>query len=458
MRRGRRSFGKSGVLGIAILISLAAAAPARAADFTVTNLSDAGSGSLRQALADATASAASDRVLFAPGLTGTITLTSAELDVTNGTEIIGPGADRLTVSGGGQFRVLHGSGPMPTISISGLTVADGMANGGGAGIASNGPLTLSGLVVRNNRAGGAGGGIANLGDLTIRDSTITANTTTGGGGGGVSVTSGGITIERSTLSGNTATGSNGGGISHGTGGSEPLTITDSTVAGNTSDMSGGGVFFASVARLTNTVVADNSAPSRPDIDGMNMVNPDARATFSLIEQLGGAPVAVDPSVLTGVDPKLAPLAANGGPTPTQALAADSPALDKGSSGAATDQRGFPRPFDLSAIPLASGGNSADIGAYERVVCGQLLATRIGTAGADRISGTPGPDSILGLGGKDKIKGLKGNDSLCGGPGKDKLKGGAGRDSLFGQGGKDLLVGGKGKDKLKGGAGKDKLRQ
>jgi Ca2+-binding RTX toxin-like protein len=451
--------GSAGVLGISLLVLLAFAAPAKAADFTVTNLNDSGPGSLRQALADASASGESDRVLFASGLTGTVTLTSAELQIPGGTEIIGPGANLLTVSGGGQFRVFHITNSAPLITISGLTVANGMNSPGGAGITGNGPLNLSGLVVRNNTVTGAGAGVATAaGPLTIRDSTFVGNTAMGGGGGAISVTSGALTIERSTISGNTAQGSSGGGISHGTGGSEPLTITDSTVAGNTAAMSGGGVFFGTVARLTNTIVADNTAPSRPEIDGMNMLSPDARATFSLIEQLGGAPVTVDGSDITGVDPKLAALASNGGPTPTQALAADSPALDKGSSGTAADQRGFPRPFDLAGIPLASGGNSADIGAYERVLCGKLLATRVGTAGADRISGTPGADGILGLGGKDRLKGLKGNDSLCGGPGKDKLRGGAGRDTLLGQGGKDLLVGGKGKDKLKGGPGKDKVRQ
>jgi Ca2+-binding RTX toxin-like protein len=444
------------------LVSLVATAPAKAADFTVTNLNDDGPGSLRQVLADAGTSPETDRVLFGSTVVGTLTLTSGELQVPGGVEIVGPGANRLTISGGGQSRIFHPGSASPPVSISGLTLVDGVNMGAGGGaIASSGTLSLSGLVVRSNRAtAGAGGGVAHLGTgpLTVRDSTFVGNTAMVGGGGGIFVSSGEFSIERSTVSGNSAPGSDGGGINHGTGGSQPLTITDSTVAGNSSGASGGGVFFASVARLTNSVVADNTGPGRPDIDGADMVNPDARASFSLIEQLGGAPVAVDGSDLTGIDPKLAPLAENGGSTPTQALQVGSPALDKGSSGAAADQRGFPRPFDLGGIPLASGGNSADMGAYERVVCGKVLATRIGTAGADRISGTPGPDGILGLGGKDKLKGLKGNDSLCGGPGKDKLRGGAGRDSLFGQGGKDLLVGGKGKDKLKGGGGKDKVRQ
>jgi hypothetical protein len=56
------------------------------------------------------------------------------------------------------------------------------------------------------------------------------------------------------------------------------------------------------------------------------------------------------------DPKLGPLANNGGPTLTMALLPGSPAIDAGNTSLApaTDQRGFPRPAGLAA----------DIGAYE----------------------------------------------------------------------------------------------
>jgi hypothetical protein len=56
------------------------------------------------------------------------------------------------------------------------------------------------------------------------------------------------------------------------------------------------------------------------------------------------------------DPKLGPLADNGGPTLTMALLTGSPAIDAGDTSAApaTDQRGFPRPAGLAV----------DIGAYE----------------------------------------------------------------------------------------------
>ncbi len=56
------------------------------------------------------------------------------------------------------------------------------------------------------------------------------------------------------------------------------------------------------------------------------------------------------------DPKLGPLADNGGPTLTMALLPGSPAIDAGNTSLAptTDQRGFPRPAGLAA----------DIGAFE----------------------------------------------------------------------------------------------
>ena len=56
----------------------------------------------------------------------------------------------------------------------------------------------------------------------------------------------------------------------------------------------------------------------------------------------------------GVDPQLAALADNGGPTDTRALAQGSPAVDAGAGCEATDQRGVARP----------AGAACDIGAFE----------------------------------------------------------------------------------------------
>lgn len=58
-------------LSLGFLLALALTQGATAATFTVRNLSDAGRGSLRQAVLNANASPGADVVAFAPGLTGT---------------------------------------------------------------------------------------------------------------------------------------------------------------------------------------------------------------------------------------------------------------------------------------------------------------------------------------------------------------------------------------------------
>src|SRR5690349_15256023 len=58
----------------------------------VTNLKDAGPGSLRQAITDASVG---DTVEFQQGLKGTITLTSAQLTINKLLTINGPGADKI---------------------------------------------------------------------------------------------------------------------------------------------------------------------------------------------------------------------------------------------------------------------------------------------------------------------------------------------------------------------------
>src|SRR5438552_195513 len=80
--------------------------------FTVTNLADSGSGSLRAAIEAANTNPGADVIKFAGGLKGTIILssTNGELSVTDDLTIDGPGANQLTVSGGDVTRVFHISG------------------------------------------------------------------------------------------------------------------------------------------------------------------------------------------------------------------------------------------------------------------------------------------------------------------------------------------------------------
>jgi hypothetical protein len=495
--------------------ALGASATAQAADFTVTNLNDAGPGSLRQAILDSNAAAGADRVLFQSGLTGTITLTTGQLVPSDSVQILGPGPGSLTISGNGASRILY-SYPLSTtaVTVSGLTLTNGAETTGGAIRFHKVDLTLSNSVVSGNRASGgngAGGVYTSHGSLTVQDSTISGNVAADGRGGGIRTYRSPTNIQRSTISGNQAaeSSSDGGGVytyrdsltiqdstifgntAGGTGGgintfrtaiviqrstisgnslSEPtsagggiyayggsMTLESDTVSGNSAKTRGGGasVFNVTPASLANTIVAGNTATTGPEL--IANAGHAFDASFSLVQNTADA-VINGGSNLFAQDPKLAPLADNGGPTRTQALLAGSPALDAGSA-TGVDQRGTPRPFDLKGVPHPAGSNSSDIGAYERNLCGgKVVVNRIGTEGKDLLTGTSGPDGILGLGGKDTLKGLGGNDALCGGPGKDKLKGGAGKDKLLGQAGNDVLIGGKGHDTLKGGKGKDKQTQ
>ncbi len=114
---------------------------------------------------------------------------------------------------------------------------------------------------------------------------------------------------------------------------------------------------------------------------------------------------------------------------------------------------YPHPLvsGLPAPPPIAPGAPAN-----RPRCLGLVATIVGTPGADRIVGTAGRDVIVGLGGNDAISGRGGADVICGGDGRDTLGGGVGNDVVGGDGGNDRLLGGPGRDRMFGGAGNDQL--
>ena len=71
------------------LTVLLLAVQAHAATFVVNNTDDSGSGSLRQAIEDANSTAGPDVIEFT--ITGTITLTTGQLTITDDLVINGPG-------------------------------------------------------------------------------------------------------------------------------------------------------------------------------------------------------------------------------------------------------------------------------------------------------------------------------------------------------------------------------
>ena len=261
--------------------------------FTVVNLRDAGTGSglqgdLRYAITTANRDAdLSNRIVFQPGLTGTITLVQGTLVISKALAISGPGADVLTVSGNHQSGVFDIEAPAgQTVILSDLTIADGTgageyhtfpaggglfndaatlvldrttfsrntlpsepinAGGGGAVFNYHGNATINGATITDNHGDRITGlAVENLGAMTIRNSTVSGNS-------GTLLQSnignlGTMTLEDSVIAHNSSN----------IGNSGTITLTRCTVSQNTSAY-GGGLSNAGFAIVTDSTIANNAA-------------------------------------------------------------------------------------------------------------------------------------------------------------------------------------------------------
>jgi hypothetical protein len=320
-----------------------------------------------------------------------------------------PGKFGGIASGGGIYNQ---SG---TLSVIGSQVTDNRASarggsgefGGiaeGGGIASYGPTTIEGSTIAGNAvdtSGGQGpsdpnqfGGIAYGGgvylmlsnaDAAVSTSTISGNladSSEGPGGfsgiaqgGGLTVIAGGadISLTSSTIAENEARGPGGkgrvygGGLYFEDGGGGTVSVRSATIARNAVDQGvgqGGNVYYlpgSIVPTLRNTIVSGGIGPAGVE----NCFEKATSLGFNLDSGNGCGFGAAGDQV--NANAQLGPLQNNGGPTPTIAPAATSPAVDRGAaSGSGLDQRGVQRPIEFPTIPNspAAGGDGSDIGAYE----------------------------------------------------------------------------------------------
>ncbi len=369
-----------------IIASLLIATSGSGVTLLVYNTNNAGAGSLRQALQDNAALGGGNQIVFSNVVTGTITLTGGQLNVTASVDIVGPGADFLAVSGNSSSRIFMVTNGV-TASISGLTISRGYnttASGGG-GILNYGVLLVSDCVLTNLTSSMLGAGIMNYGTLTLRrstvrscsgpngglynssasatvtDSTFTGNAI-GGGNGGAAFNSGTLTMTNCTLVANSA-GDGGGVFSSGT-----LTLVNCTISGNTAGPAsgGGGVKVDSGSGFVRScIIAGNTTGGiAPDVygsvtsGGYNLIGKTNGATGfgALADQLG--------TTNSPLNPLLGSLQDNGGPTPTMSPQPGSLAIDQGKSAALNDQRGRGRQFDDPSVPNAPLGDGSDIGAVE----------------------------------------------------------------------------------------------
>lgn len=330
--------------------------------------------------------------------------------------------NRAVNRGGGLYAATGGGGS--------ISVVDSVITGNDAGIA-----LLGGFPAQIPNAGGGIYAYLFSNDesaaamLTVAGTEISSNTA-GQHGGGIALCTkrenaaaeiSRLSVYNSTISGNVAGHTTqsyypgtGGGVHLAIYPGEPEEALDGrfqnvTITNNTADQ-GGGVwsFVPSLqdsrndVRLTNSIASANKKHSGQasnlwgsfniplttfniigagdtDFSAITTWTHDTHVQTALRNQLGGDS---DSGNKFTNDPKLNPLASNGGLTRTHRLMSDSQAIDAGSNALAvvpftstvltTDQRevGFPRPFDIASVPN-DPGRTVDIGAYEAgraVIC------------------------------------------------------------------------------------------
>ncbi len=308
-------------------------------DYTVDDLG------LREALRSAAIRAGDDVIRFDDSLDDAIFALDpalGQLDIDSNVAIQGSGGQSITMRDADTLLAVSGD---VTATLSRLAIRDSdfpadLAESWGT-IYNAGTLTLDEFTIANNRT--LTSIIINMGQLTINRSAIFGNFADSYYGAGP-MNYGTMTIRNTTISGNSSGGAGAGLVNAG-----ELTITNATIVSNAGAEGGpSGVFIqAGTTTLYNTIVAGNTPG---DVGGWGSLDP--ASSHNLI----------------GGDPKLAPLADNGGLTMTHAPLVGSPTIDAGSNdravdaGLSADQRGADRFLDGDA----DGTATVDVGAFELV--------------------------------------------------------------------------------------------
>lgn len=465
------------------------------ATFTVTSLKDDGSvGTLRTVLAQANATAAADKIVFAPDLEGgTLILARGQLtvvgDVTidgdrdgDGREVQFSGAEDsrliavrgsgtnaglldLTITGGG---ILLGAGQALSVEGCTLTGSRNYAAGGAIFAEDRAKLSVAATTIGDNFAGSGGGIFLSQGCSAVIDtSRITDNSVGSPGptsaeefGGGIYAKEASLVLTRSTIDGNSADA--GAGIDA-TG--CQLTVDASTIANNSTignifggsgaglSLSGGYTFLANSTITGNQIgryggQADSSAGIGTTNATLAVANTIVAGNF---QGYGSGP-------RTASDVAGTIFRSNGHNVFGSNVAGDAAGDVEGAYGifpGGLADNGGPTPTIAAEGAALSGGETVaaglsdqrgfsrpiptgsnpDVGAFEAV---QPLTT-IPSRANDVLTGTAAANTLDGLAGADLVLGRGGNDMLSGGAGGDTLGGGFGADRLDGDGGFDTAT-------------------
>ena len=327
---------------------------------------------------------------------GTHTLTGVLNTITVDVDITGVSASASIIDGGALYPGIVLAGVVG--NFSNFTIQ----NTNDSGLNANGTATMNieSVISKNNAAAVGAGLVLDVGTVTINNSVFEGNVASAAGGG-ILNGGGNLTITNSAFINNSG-GPAGGGLAL-AGGTNLL--TNVTIAGNDADLAGGLVVYGGAnVTLVNSTIYGNIANTTPVGGGIQIVS--ASGSLTLLNNLVAANVdsagfsncATDDSItpvsnggnlssdascsifnhasdLASTNPLVATITAvdNGGPTPTIALLAGSPARDAGMSSGAPgdDQRGESRPK----------GIGTDIGAFEADVVAAIVTTPSITPGA-----------------------------------------------------------------------------
>ncbi len=336
---------------------------------------------------------------------GTITLTST-ITLQTQMEIIGASQTTTILTGGNQAVKFF------DVTAFGLTITDlTMTNATNKAITVGvtGGLTLKRITMSYFTSGTTGGAISTNGSLDISESRFESNTGTqggaiyvsggasltvdatyflsnratiagtcgtGNGGGAIAIASGGLDLSKSLFELNSAT-SCGGALSLKSGGTK--NIVDTTFSGNTASGASAIYTMTGFSYCINCTIAGNSdsggsyGPVRRNSGTMafystiiagNWISAGTvpkNCSGTMDDQGNNISDLADCGLASGnnTDPKINPLANNGGYTKTFSLQVGSPAIDSGNNGfcGTNDQRGpgFNR--------IVNG--TCDIGAFEK---------------------------------------------------------------------------------------------
>jgi CSLREA domain-containing protein len=299
-------------LVLGLLVICCSAAPASAANFTVTKTADVNDGacapgncSLRDAVNAANVDATAD-VINLPaghytlsGAAGDDGNVSGDLDVTHDVTVAGAGAGSTVIDGNLGDRVFQVFGSTTKLALSGLTVTRGSQLQGAVVYTVGAGLTLEGVAIADNVGTSTTPGTNGFGaifaitpgsfSLTISDSTVIGNVSGGNGGGGYGTVladaTGDLTVNvtnsrfaSNRMGGDGTTGAFGEGLFRlGSGANGVVNVTNSAFTGNKAggsgpSSSGYGVleFFATTsAAMTVTNSTFNGNSSGGEGNGLN---------------------------------------------------------------------------------------------------------------------------------------------------------------------------------------------